>query len=135
MTLSNYTVRLKTYLEKLDLMPKDILIRQGDESADLYFIELGQVSLYLEVEDNKLIRLQTLGMGTIVGELGFYLNTKRSASVIVDSRTFAYRLTREAMQTMKTDDPELAIAFNEMMLNLVAERLVATDLEIVALHR
>jgi SulP family sulfate permease len=127
--------RLRSYLQKITLVADEYLIHQGEPFSDLYFIEIGQVSVYLELEDGKRVRMQTPSMGTIVGELGFYLDVPRSASVIADMNTIAYRLTRQAMQEMKAKEPELAIAFNDLMLQVIAERLVSTNREIVALNR
>jgi SulP family sulfate permease len=127
--------KLKAYLEKIQLKPGEYLIHQGEPFSDLYFIEFGQVSIYLELENEQRMRLHTPGAGTIVGELGFYLDVPRSASVIADFNTIAYRLTRRAMEEMKAKDPELAIAFDELMLRVVAERLVATNRTLAALNR
>jgi sulfate permease, SulP family len=129
------TERLKTYLERIRLAPGDYLIRQGEDFTDLFFIEIGQVSIYLELDEGKRVRLQTLGMGTIVGELGFFLSVPRSASVIADLHTVAHRLTLRAMEQMKVENPDLVIAFNEMMLRMVSERLVTTDKKLAALNR
>jgi sulfate permease, SulP family len=130
-----HVAKFKTYLEQITLAPGDYLIRQGDPFSDLYFIEVGQVSVYLEIEEEKRVRVQTPQMGTIVGELGFYLDAPRTASVIADLNTYAYRLTRAAMERMVADDLELAFAFNNLMLRLIAERLVTTDRVVVALNR
>jgi SulP family sulfate permease len=127
--------KLKTYLEKIQLKPGEYLIHQGEPFSDLYFIEFGQVSIYLELENGQRMRVHTPGAGTIVGELGFYLDVPRSASVIADFNTVAYRLTRRGMDEMKSKDPELAIAFDEMMLRVVAERLVTTNRTLAALNR
>jgi sulfate permease, SulP family len=131
----DYTMRLKDYLEKTQFAEGDYLTRKGEHASDLYFIEVGQVSVYLEMENNKRARIRSLSMGTVVGELSFYLNEQRSASVIADMVTIAYRLTREAVQEMKSKDPELAFAFDELMLRVVSERLVATNRELEALNR
>jgi SulP family sulfate permease len=127
--------RLITYLEPIQLKPGEYLIHQGEPFHDLYFIEGGQVSIYLEMEDGTQVRVHTPRAGTVVGELGFYLDVPRSVSVIADHTTSAYRLTQRAMQAMKTNDPELAIAFDELMLRVVAERLVATNRTLTALSR
>jgi sulfate permease, SulP family len=128
-------VKLKAYLERLEAKSGEYLIQQGDSYSDLYFIEQGQVSVYLELEQDKRMRIHTSGAGTIIGEVGFYLDVPRSASVMADLSTVAYRLTRQAMQEMTANDPELAAAFNELMLRMVAERLVATDRTLSAMNR
>lgn len=127
--------KLKTYLEKITLEEGEYLIHQGEAFSDLYFIEIGRVSVFLEMDDGRKVRVQTPSMGTIVGELGFYVDAPRSASVVADMKTIAYRLTRDSMRQMKMNDAELAIAFNELMLQVIAERLVTTNRELMALNR
>jgi len=118
--------RLMRYLKRVDVEAGAILIRQGEEADKLYFIELGMVSVYLEVEGNKPVRLQSLGLGTAVGELGMYLGTTTTTSVIADAPTTAYRLTRKALTKMKEDEPELVATFHEFIAHLLSERLAAT---------
>jgi SulP family sulfate permease len=120
------TARLMQFLERVNVEAGEYLIRQGDEADKLYFIELGTVSVYLEIESGERVRLQTLGLGTAVGELGLYLGTTCTASVIADSPTIAYRLTRTALSEMKEKEPELAATFHEFVAYLLSERLTAT---------
>jgi SulP family sulfate permease len=127
--------RLMEFLEQVNVEEGEYLIRQGEEADDLYFIELGTVSVYLELENDKRVRLQTLGLGTIVGEVGLYLGTTRSASVIAESPTIAYRLTRAALSEMKEKEPELAATFHEFVVRLLSERLTATNRSLEAVLR
>jgi len=120
------TARLMEFLERVDVGEGAYLIRQGDEADELYFIERGTVSVYLEMEGGKRVRLQTLGLGTAVGELGLYLGTMATASVIADSPVTAYRLTRTALSEMKEREPALAATFHEFVAYLLSERLAAT---------
>jgi hypothetical protein len=55
--------------------------------------------------------------------------------VIADLSTVAFRLSRRAMDEMIAREPELAAAFNELMLRVVAERLVATNRTLSAMNR
>lgn len=119
--------RLMKFLEMARFERGDTLIRQGDKAEDLYFIESGSVSVYLELEDDKRIRLQTMGMGTIVGELGLYLGSTRSASVVAESPTVAYRLTQASLLEMKKKEAKLAAAFHEFIVRMLSERLVTAN--------
>jgi SulP family sulfate permease len=121
-----YAVRVTEFLEQVQIPQGDYLIRQDDEADALYFIERGRVSVNLELEDGTLARLQTLGVGTLVGELGLYLGTARTASVIADWPTTAYRLTQTALSEMTEKEPELAAAFHEFVARMLSERLVAS---------
>jgi SulP family sulfate permease len=119
--------RLMKFLERVEFEEGDTLIQQGDAADNLYFIESGGVSVYLKLGEDKRIRLQTLGMGTIVGELGLYLGSTRSASVFADSPTIAYRLTQKALVKMKEKESKLAAAFHEYIVCMLSERLVALN--------
>jgi SulP family sulfate permease len=123
------------FLDRVDIKKGEYLIQQGDEADDLYFIELGNVSIYLEIEGGERVRLQTLGLGTAVGELDLYLGTSSTASVIADSPTIAYRLTRAALSRMKEEEPELAATFHEFVAHLLSERLAATTRTLEAVLR
>jgi SulP family sulfate permease len=120
------TRRLMNYLERVNFLPGETLIHQGDEADCLYFIELGSVSIYLELGNNERVRLRKLGLGTAVGEPGLYLGTSRTASVIADSPVTTYRLTRSKLSEMKEKEPELAATFHEFAGRLLSERLTAT---------
>ncbi len=116
----------------MTFQPGQIVINQGDVNS-LYFIVEGQVSLYLEAASHR-VRVQTLGPGTIVGEDGLYLDSPRPASVIADEPTIAYRLERAALEHMKVKDSDLAFQVSEMIIRIIAERLLAADREILALN-
>ncbi len=120
------TKRLMNYLERVNFQTGDTLIHQGDEADCLYFIELGTVSIYLELGNNERVRLRKLGLGTAVGEPGLYLGTTRTASVIADSPVTTYRLTRSKLLKMKEKEPELAATFHEFAGRLLSERLTTT---------
>jgi SulP family sulfate permease len=129
------TTHLMQFLERVDAKTGETLIRQGDEADRLYFIERGTVSVNLEVESGDSLRLQTLGLGTAVGELGLYLGTTSTASVMADSPVTAYRLTRTALSRMKEEEPELAASFHEFVARLLSGRLAATTRTLEAVLR
>jgi SulP family sulfate permease len=127
--------RLSGYLDFLELAEGDTLIRAGESATDVYFIESGQLSAYVQLNDGRRMRVQTLRPGAIVGELGFFLEMPRTASVIADSVTAVCRLSRRELETMSARDPQLAIAVNQLIGKLLAERLAAANRERAALMR
>jgi SulP family sulfate permease len=64
--------------------------------------------------------------GTVVGEVSAYLGRKRTASVVSDQPSTVYRLTKEALERMEREAPDLAAALHRSFARLLAERL--TDL-------
>jgi SulP family sulfate permease len=120
------TKRLLNYLERVTFKAGEPLIHQGDEADRMYFVEMGAVSVYLEMGNQNRVRLQTLGLGTAIGEPGLYLGTTSTASVIADMPVTAYCLTRAALSEMKQKEPDLAASFHEFAARLLSERLTAT---------
>jgi len=115
-----------SYLDTCDYPTGTHLIRQGERADDMFFIESGRITVRLELGDGKTVRLRTMGAGTTVGEIGCYLGQMRTASVIADQPTRAYRLTAEALRRMEQHDPDLAAALHRYMVSLLADRLSST---------
>ena len=65
--------RFMGYLDHMQVSAGYYLIRQGDASDDLYFIESGSATAQFELDDGRSVRLRTVHGGTVVGEVGLYL--------------------------------------------------------------
>jgi SulP family sulfate permease len=118
--------RFLDYLEKVDAPAGYKLYRQGDVSKDLYLIESGELTAYLELDGGKMKRLRTMGPGTVVGESGLYLGARRSATVVTLCPTTLYRLSLDSLDRMTREAPHLAAAFHQFVVCLLAERMVVT---------
>jgi len=118
--------RVRAYMERLTLEPGQVLIHQGEPTKGLYLIEEGQVTIRLEGEEGDTMRLRTRGPGTVVGEVGLYLGTPATASVVVEGACTVYRLSAEALDRMEAQAPELASAFHRAMASHLSDRLAST---------
>lgn len=116
--------RIMERLERIELRPGDHLIKQGTEPDYLYFVETGQVTAQLESAGGPPMRLETMKGGRVVGELGFYLGTQRSAAVVADEPGVAYRLSRETLAQIEQDDPDVALALHRVIIHLLGERVL-----------
>ncbi|MGO1117778.1 SulP family inorganic anion transporter [Rhodovibrionaceae bacterium A322] len=115
------------YLEPLELDSGDHLIREGADSEELYFLERGLISVVLEPAGGVPIRLRSLRAGAIVGEIALYLGSKRTASVVADVPSRAWRLDRNALDRLSESDPATASLFHEFIVRHLARRLGDTN--------
>lgn len=119
--------RFMKYLSRLEVPAGYTLFRQGDPSSELFFVESGQVSIFLEFGGGVRKRLRSSGPGTVVGEIGVYVDSPRTATVISDVPTVLYRLTVEALKMMHDNEPMLAADFQKFIIQLVSERLMHSN--------
>ncbi|MBM3952243.1 MAG: cyclic nucleotide-binding domain-containing protein [Rhodospirillales bacterium] len=115
-----------SFLEPFAVNPGESVIRQSEESNDLFFIETGKVSIRLKTADGREARLRSIGAGTVVGEVAFYLDVPRSASVVADLPTAGYRLTRANLERLRVERPDLAAMFHEFIAHRLAARVAET---------
>jgi sulfate permease, SulP family len=113
---------LITFLEKRSVGAGDYLIRQGDTSDGVYFLESGQVTAQLELLGKPAVRLESMGPGHVLGELGYYLGQQRSAAVIADEPCTVHFLSAANLTRMEQSAPELAARFHRAIVQLLAAR-------------
>ncbi len=123
------------YLERQEISASQTLIAEGTPPMDMYFVQSGQVSVYLKLPEGRTLRIRKMNAGTVVGEIGVYLDIARTATVIADEATVVYRLSRDALQTMESEAPVLASAFHRAMVCIQGERLASLNGQIRALLR
>ncbi len=114
---------LRPYLKKVVLNAQSSLIHQGDMGSDIYFIEDGFVKIQLEAPTERPLHLRTLGPGTIVGEMSFFLQRVRTASAIAETDAILWRLGQDDLLLMAQSQPELAHRLHTYFLRTIAERL------------
>ncbi len=125
--------RMMSFVETLSVPAGSVVLEQGGAAHDLFILDSGQVTVRLMGDNGSSIRLRTMHAGTVVGEMGLYLNEERSASVVADSDCVIHRLTARNLERMEEEAPRAAAAFHRLMARQLAERLRNTDHMIRAL--
>lgn len=126
--------RLMDYLEPVDLARGEFLFREGEISDGLYFLERGRISVLVALPDGRVKRLRKMGAGTVVGEMGLYLDAPRSATVIAEQESRLYRLSCEAMEKILEEEPLLASDIHHFVVRMLAVRLAHANRELSVFH-
>ena len=74
--------------QAVTFVPGDVLLKEGDTAAAAYLIESGTVEVS-KMTDGRRIVLNTLGSGSIVGEMALIDRSPRSATVTATAKTVA----------------------------------------------
>jgi len=109
------------------------LYRQGDPSETIDIVAAGRLSVELVGAGGRRHHLRTLATRTTVGEMGFISRAPRLADVVTEGPATLYTLSREAFEQLRRERPELAAAFGDFLLRMLADRLTLTQRMVTAM--
>lgn len=127
--------QLLPYLTRREYRAGEYLIHEGDLPDYVYFVHSGQVTAQLEAPGKDPVRLETMRSGRSVGEIAFYLGTRRTASVIADQDSVVYSLSIHEMNELEATNPEIANIFHRISVLLLSERVMHLTRTVRALER
>lgn len=124
---TKYIPMLMKVMKKVEVKEGDHVFRQGDASDAMYFIEKGMISIRLELEGGRLLRLKKMRPGTVFGEMGIYTSAPRSASAVAAEDCRLYRLSKSTLEKMQAVNPQFTSAVHRFIVNLLAERVAEAN--------
>ena len=125
--------RIASYFERHELQVDEAVFKQGEPSDCVEIVASGCVTAIRKDEQGRPIRLRRMVGYTVVGEMGFYRQVPRTATVIAEEPSVVYRLSRESFDKMRVQDPAAASAFDNLIIRMLSDRLEFADREISAL--
>jgi sulfate permease, SulP family len=111
-------------LDCRELQPGEYLIRIGDPSRGIFFLESGRLTAQLEYGDGRIVRLRSMRAGAIIGEIGFYTEQAASASVVANEPSCVRYLPAETLVQFAAVEPESVARFHRALARLASERLL-----------
>jgi CRP/FNR family cyclic AMP-dependent transcriptional regulator len=112
--------------------PGAVVVRQGEAADCMYIVHTGELRALIEAEGGRTVELDSLRAGEFFGELMLSAE-HRSATVQVTARAQLTRVTRDEVQRMLTQQPELALqlitslAHRVRMLTTTVGRMASID--------
>lgn len=111
-------------MQRCELPAGDTVLRQGDAPDMLLLVESGQLTALLQRAGKEPLRLQTMRGTNLVGELGFFLGTVRSASVVADTATVVYSLSQAGLCDLRREQPALATTLDSPLIHHLSQRVL-----------
>jgi SulP family sulfate permease len=103
------------------------VLGQGEESDCLILLQRGRLSASVDGPPGEgRMRVATFLPGAVVGEIGLYAGTPRTATVVADVESVVRKVTRDSLECLSEADPALARDFHAMVAGLLARRLTRT---------
>jgi len=122
------------YCELRRIAGGDALCQEGDRSNEVFFLESGALVVLKATGDKRVLRLAKLHAGAMVGELAFYTDEARTASIAAEVDSTIYVLRREALAQLRAAHPDLAALFDHMVIHKVSHALTRAN-KLLALYR
>ena len=126
---------LAANLSVVHLHEGEVVCRQGEAADTLHFIESGRISVLVETPGRPPMRVRMYDRQTVVGELGFFLGTARTATLRVERQASIGSLDRAAFHRLSAERPALALALLSYLIRVGAERLSFATSQIVTVRR
>ena len=114
---------LRAHLEHVELPDGTVLIHQGESPDDVYVLASGRLRVETETERGTRMRLRTLRPGVVVGEVAMYSGVPRTADVVAETPSVVLKLSKDSIERMEAEDPELAAALHRWLATTLAGRL------------
>ncbi|OBZ83165.1 Uncharacterized protein C24H6.11c [Choanephora cucurbitarum] len=115
--------KLSKYFERVTAKKNDTLYHEGDPCEYLLILEQGSLRSLMHVLKDE-VTVETILPGTVVGELGMFShNPVRTRSLMAETDSVFWILSRESFDRMCTEVPDLANEFIFLCLYFSSERL------------
>ena len=100
---------LAPYMTRHDLRAGELLMRQGDVGRSAYFVEQGNLQVFVTGGPPGRQRIAVLQPGSLVGEPGLFAEVPRSANVEAMTPCVVWGLNASQLERMCTSVPTLAL--------------------------
>jgi glutaminase len=128
------TALLGSIVEEARFQAGDVILREGDPAAALFFLAEGSVTVCLRMENGTgRKRISAITPGLVFGELALLDGGTRSADIIADGAVTCYVLPVAKLETLAQRHPQV---YAQLILNIARElsaRLRRADAEIRSL--
>ena len=117
---------LAAHLERISVAEGEVLLHQDDPPGDVYVLESGRLGVQTTTPEGTRLRLRTLRPGVVVGEITLYTGIPRTADVVAETPCVVLRISRESIERLEREEPELAASLHRWLATTLAERLTDT---------
>ena len=111
----------------------ELIIRRGDAADRMYLLVSGEVSVIVQLQTGRLVRLSTLSPGMAFGELAVIDRGRRTADVRADGKVGCYALSVEVFDRLDETHPAIKMRLLQNLLGNVSQMLTRLNQEVTTL--
>ncbi|KAF6805231.1 sulfate transporter family protein [Colletotrichum sojae] len=119
----DFWFRAVGYFVKKEYPAGTVLFKRGETAKGFYLVEQGILRADYDLPQGSLT--ESIVAGTTCGELPFFSETDRTATVTVDRACVVWRLDKAGWEKLQRDQPDVAQELLRMSLKLTSERMTS----------
>lgn len=100
---------LLNYGKRIEYKAGETIVREGEDCDEIFIVLDGSARVIKNDAAGHSNIIATVGKGAIIGEMGIFLDLKRSATITADSPLTAIRLTNETFIRAIQDFPAIPL--------------------------
>jgi CRP/FNR family transcriptional regulator, cyclic AMP receptor protein len=108
------------------------LLEDGGNAARFWLIQCGHVSLDLHVPGEGPVVIETVGMGELLGWSWLFPPFKWAFGAVAATTVEAFEFDAPAVRKLCATDPALGYELNQRITEVLAKRLRATRIRLIA---
>ena len=120
-----------TAWQRHQLLPNQVIVREGEEGRSLFYIEQGKLRVTGRVQLDSARQVQPgicdMGAGEVFGELSLFGRRTRTASVTALTDAVVVELDGERLDRFLQAHPELGYRMLRALFETLADRLSRAD--------
>jgi SulP family sulfate permease len=129
------SAELFAYLEQRSTDGAQVLYCEGEPADTIDFVAVGTLTIHFRTSEGTNVPMRRMTTHTVVGEMGFYRHSPRSATVSSEGPATFFTLTRTKFERLRREHPDLANAFDDFIIRVLAGRLDLANRTVAALTR
>lgn len=115
--------RAVPYFERRDYAQGTVIYSRGDQPDGFYLVQDGILRADYHLEQGHYY--ESIVAGTTCGELPFFTDSDRTATVVAEQDTVVWLLTQEKWKELESTHPEIGKELLKIGLKLTSERMNA----------
>ncbi len=112
----------------------ETVFREGDRDPVLYVVETGRIAIEVSVPGRGRVTILTLGPGEVFGWSSLFHDRPKTAAARAIEPTRAIALDAARLGALCDADPRLGYVLTRRILEVVAERLKATRIQLLDVY-
>ncbi len=114
-------------MERRELVTGEILCEQGEQADELFFVARGRVRAIYRSKSGESVRLRVTEQRTVLGEIGFFSASRRTASLEAETPVVVYVLSTSTYESLCSQHPRLSNLLLEAVLGVVIQRFTVSS--------